>query len=123
MMRYMNPKESWFNFRRIGWICRPATREGWAICAGYFIILIWDFVRIDKASHSASDTLIALAPDFVALTLLLLLVFYATGEWPRALRSANRNSEKSTEKEATVEELLARKHIAKADVNHETHYE
>ena len=47
------------------------------------VVMIWDFLRIDKYSHLASDTLINFAPHFIILTLILIIICYKRGERPR----------------------------------------
>ena len=76
-------KYHWFAQQEKGILWRPVTREGWAVCIGYIVILIWDFARIDTASNSLGDVLIAFAPDFAVLTVLFLLVVFAKAEAPR----------------------------------------
>lgn len=60
---------------------KPARFEGWLLLCSYGALLVWDFIRIDTASHSAADTLIAFAPDVIIITLVfLVLMFLTTGD-------------------------------------------
>jgi len=76
-------KGNWFKSKRYGWGWYPATWEGWVVLFVYMSLIAWDFYRIDLASHSVSDTLIAFVPDFIGVTLVLLLLCYRKGERPR----------------------------------------
>lgn len=74
-------KDSQFWFIRqdgFHWLPKPARFEGWLLLSAYGALLIWDFIRIDTASHSAADTLIAFGPDFIILTLLFLVFVFLT---------------------------------------------
>lgn len=62
------------------WFPKPARFEGWLLLCAYGALLIWDFIRIDSASHSASDTLIAFAPDLIILTLVFLVFVFVTSD-------------------------------------------
>lgn len=84
-----SPKRYWFTTKRYGWGWVPATWEGWLIMAFFLLMLIPavdSIIEVDKASHSASDTLYA---AFFYITFMivdiavLLLVCYKTGEKPR----------------------------------------
>ena len=57
---------------------KPARFEGWVLVGSYLGMLVWDFVRIDTASHSAGDTFIAFAPDFIIITIVFLVFVYVT---------------------------------------------
>ena len=60
-------KTAWF--RRMGWIWRPVSIEGWFVTLLAFAIAAWWFVAIDRRSHSVSDTLIGFWPYGAPLAL------------------------------------------------------
>ena len=76
-------KKLWFKRKTYGWGWTPSTWQGWGILFLYVLFLIQEFGRIDKLSHSGSDTLMAFSPSFIVVTIFLILVCYATGEEPR----------------------------------------
>lgn len=49
-------------FKKTGWVYLPITFLGWLLTLLAIILVGWAFVAIDRNSHSASDTLIALFP-------------------------------------------------------------
>ena len=57
-------------FRRVGWIWRPASVEGWLVSAAAATVAAWWFWAIDRHSHSASDTLIGFWPYVAPLAIL-----------------------------------------------------
>lgn len=67
--------------RGIGW--KPATWQGWVIVIIYVVFVVWDFLRIDSASHSVSDTLLSFIPEALIATVILSFICYFTGEKPR----------------------------------------
>lgn len=75
-------KKVWFKAKRYGWGWRPATWQGWIIVGVYSFVIAFIFARIDKNSHSVSDTLIGVSLPFIVITSLLFLICYKTGEKP-----------------------------------------
>ena len=75
-------KKLWFKNKRYGWGWTPATWEGWAVLALYLVGIIYLFRTTDAGSHSGSDTLIGLSMPTLALTGLLIVICYLTGEKP-----------------------------------------
>ena len=80
---YMNSRELWFKRKRYGWGWVPARWQGWAVLVVYAVAMVEIFKRVDRGSHSASDTLIVWVPEVLLLTLVLIAICYATGEKPR----------------------------------------
>lgn len=76
-------KKLWFKRKAYGWGWVPASGEGWAVLLLYFLANISVFLRVDRQSHSVSDTLIAFAPQFLLFALLLYVLCTATGEKPQ----------------------------------------
>ncbi len=76
-------KPIWFKAKRYGWGWTPATWQGWLILAAFVAVVVYDFLRVDAASHSVSDTLINWVPDALGLTLILIVICSMTGERPR----------------------------------------
>lgn len=79
----MKSDNYWFKAKRYGWGWYPSSWQGWTVLALYIGALVWKFRGIDAYSHSASDTLLGLVVPYVVLTVLLILICYATGEKPR----------------------------------------
>lgn len=73
-------RKPWFrlNKLRIGWM--PISWQGWFITFSYFILVIYNFVRIDSTSHSVSDTLINFIPQTILFTTLFSITCYFTSE-------------------------------------------
>jgi hypothetical protein len=47
-------KLNWF--KKIGWIYFPVSIPGWLIAIFTLILIVHDFLAVDKHSHSVSDT-------------------------------------------------------------------
>ncbi len=78
-----NPKGYWFKRKLYGWGWTPATREGWGILVLFAGLIVCNFIRIDRASHSASDTLINFFPQTIIVVFILIVICYKTGEKPK----------------------------------------
>ncbi|MCF7815784.1 MAG: hypothetical protein K9M10_02590 [Candidatus Pacebacteria bacterium] len=78
-----NPEGYWFKRKLYGWGWTPATREGWGVTLLWIAVVLGDFIRIDRNSHSESDTLIAFAPHAVILIVILIVICYKKGESPK----------------------------------------
>lgn len=78
-----NPKRYWFKRKLYGWGWVPARIHGWLVILLYIAVLVYLFRKTDALSHSGSDTLIGLVLPFIALTTILLVICYVTGETPR----------------------------------------
>ncbi len=50
-------KKPWFQIKLRGWGWRPCSWEGWLITSIFVAFEIWNAMRLDAISHSASDTL------------------------------------------------------------------
>lgn len=75
------PKKYWFRAKTYGWGWGlPSSWQGWVVLLIYFILNIYIFRDIDKAPHSASDTLINFILPFILSTIILLIICYFTGE-------------------------------------------
>ena len=57
-------------FRRLGWVWRPASGEGWLVTAAALAIAAWWLWAVDRHSHSVSDTLIGFWPYGAPLAIL-----------------------------------------------------
>lgn len=76
-------KKLWFKRKAYGWGWTPATWQGWLVVLAYIVIVTKNFVRIDRVSHSVSDTLISFVPETIIATIILIIICYLTGEKPR----------------------------------------
>jgi len=74
-------KKYWFKAKKygLGWSL-PATWQGWTAFVVYVGFIIWDFFRIDKHSHSVSDTLRPFIIQLLMASIALILIAYLTGE-------------------------------------------
>lgn len=61
-------KQNWFEAKTYGIGWKPVTWQGWAVSLAYLAFIIAAFMWVDRASHSASDTLIGFAPFFIFST-------------------------------------------------------
>ena len=75
-------KKLWFRAKTYGWGWTPCSWEGWLTLVLFSVYMIWNFFRIDRASHSGSVTLSDLIPEIVSAVILLIAICYARGEKP-----------------------------------------
>ncbi len=78
-----SPKKYWFVAKTYGWGWTPATWQGWTILAIFVVLIVLNFLRIDAASDSINNTLLAFVPETIALIAVLVLICWKTGEKPR----------------------------------------
>lgn len=75
----------WFRSKYgLGWY--PTTFKGFLILFLYFSFLLFIFYKINSASSSVTNTIIAFAPYFFGATIILLFICYITGEPLRKLK-------------------------------------
>lgn len=68
----------WFKRTPGAIIYLPLTWQGWAATAIYLDLVVETFLRIDRYSHSASDTLIAFAVPFIEFSVLFIFLCRAS---------------------------------------------
>jgi len=78
-----NPRGYWFRRKIYGWGWTPAKWQGWVTLIVFVILVPLNFWRIDRVSHSVSDTLIQFLPQTILLTGLLLVLCWKKGEPPK----------------------------------------
>lgn len=78
-----NPEGYWFKAKLYGWGWVPARWQGWATIFVFAAAIGFNAAHIDAASHSASDTLIGVVPETIALVLVLIGICVVKGEKPR----------------------------------------
>lgn len=77
-------KKPWFRAKKYGYGWRlPATWQGWVVLIAYFAFVIGNFIRIDRYSHSASDTLRPYIIQTILISIIFLVIVYFTGEKPK----------------------------------------
>jgi len=76
-------KPYWFKAKRYGWGWYPNSWQGWLILGFYVLFEVWNFIRLDRFSHSASDTLRPFIIQTALATILLICICALTGERPR----------------------------------------
>jgi hypothetical protein len=75
----------WFRPARFWKWCAfyyPVSKAGWIATTVLFLLGVKIFLMIDSHSHSASDTLIAFTPWFIALACIFDLLCFRRGEYP-----------------------------------------
>lgn len=77
-----NPEGYWFRRKLFGWGWTPARVPGWIATFAYAAVLVYIFVRVDRSSHSASDTLLEIFIPFVVVTLIFIALALWKGERP-----------------------------------------
>lgn len=82
MVNNQEQKRYWFKAKKYGWGWQPATWEGWLIIIAFFVVAVYLAKDIDTASGSARSVLEMVA-NVIALTALLIIIAYKTGEKPR----------------------------------------
>lgn len=60
----------------------PVSWQGWVVTIIFLAIAVKIFIAVDSRSHSASDTIIGIAPWLIAVGLALDLITFRTGEYP-----------------------------------------
>ena len=78
-----NPDNLWFKRKLYGFGWVPVSWQGWLATFLYVGFIVYDFMKIDKNSHSGSDTLIAFAPHFILVTVVFSFICYKTGQKPK----------------------------------------
>jgi hypothetical protein len=77
-------RKPWFRAKKYGWGWGlPLTWQGWIVLIVYSVFIVWDFIRIDASSHSASDTIRPFLIDVVIASCVLILIAALTGEKPK----------------------------------------
>lgn len=77
-------KKPWFHPKKYGYGWgMPAIWQGWVILLGYIAFILYDFLRIDRKSHSASDTLLNFIPQIILASIILFLIVRITSGKPK----------------------------------------
>lgn len=76
-----NPKGYWFKAKLFGWGWTPATWQGWAVLAGYVLLVVLFALTIDENSPT-NEVFFTFILPVVILTLTLIRICYKTGEKP-----------------------------------------
>ena len=72
----------WFRAKRFGWGWRPSSWQGWVTTTIYLVLIIHEFLSIDRTS-SPDGTFVSNTLPFIFITALFLFLCYAKGERPR----------------------------------------
>lgn len=78
-----NPKGLWFKRKLYGYGWTPVKWQGWFVVAVYLMFLVYFFMKVDRTSHSNSDTLIGFALPFIVTTSILVWICRVKGESPK----------------------------------------
>jgi hypothetical protein len=73
-------QQIWFKAKQYGYGWYPATWQGWAVIAAYFIFNFSNYFLIKSQTKSESDLLVNFIFDMLLSTLLLVLVAMSRGE-------------------------------------------
>jgi len=87
-----NPRGYWFKRKLFGWGWTPARWQGFVVVLIYVVALIYIFTRVDRSSHSVSDTLFGIFVPFVFVTLVLIGIGYWKGERPKWMWGLPKNN-------------------------------
>ncbi len=68
----------WFRKTVDGLLWKPIAWQGWFILSLWAAANVWKITKLEKFSHSVSDTLLNAAPFFIVTTLFLLLIVRKT---------------------------------------------
>ena len=78
-------KQYWFKPKRFwNWFAAyyPVSWQGWVVTILAVAAAVWIFICVDRRSHSVSDTLLGIAPWFIAIGLAFDLMCFRKGEYP-----------------------------------------
>ena len=89
----MSSKIIWFKAKTYGWGWTPCTWQDWLIILVYAVAITLNALQFNSSPHTKADVLGSFAPITIVLTLLLILITYATGEKP-GWRWGNKKSKK-----------------------------
>ena len=81
----ISTKPYWFKPARFWkWFAAyyPVTWQGWVVSVLAVVLLIKIFIFVDSRSHSVSDTLLGIAPWFIAIGLAFDMMCFRKGEYP-----------------------------------------
>lgn len=73
----------WFVAKKYGYGWVPATREGWLVLLGYFILVAAGAWFISSLFPDGQDFLVVFLPWVFMLSVALVLIAHRTGEPPR----------------------------------------
>lgn len=84
-LRYLrdNPEGYWFKRKVFGLGWTPVNWKGFAALLLYIAGVVYILVRVDRSSHSVSDTLIGILVPVVLLTVVLIVICIWKGQKPR----------------------------------------
>lgn len=78
-----NPEGYWFKRKLYGWGWTPVKWQGWLILVIYIAILILIFNRLEQNLNSYRDVALNIILPFIAVSTILILICYKTGESPK----------------------------------------
>ncbi len=104
-----NPQKYWFKRKLYGWGWTPATWQGWLVLFASVALLVLNAIRIDKKSHSVSDTLINFLPQTFVILMVLIAICYKKG------RGQSGNGEHAR-KEVTIRQTRVEEFLVKDSI-------
>lgn len=78
-----NPEGYWFKRKLYGWGWTPVRWQGWLVLIVYIAILILIFNRLEQNLNSSRDVALNIILPFIAVSTILILICYKTGESPK----------------------------------------
>jgi hypothetical protein len=77
-----NPQGYWFKAKLFGWGWMPVKWQGWAVIAGYLVLVALFAMTIDDNSPGR-EVIFTFVLPVLLLTITLIRICYKTGEKPR----------------------------------------
>ena len=74
--------EEWFKVKKDGWGWIPTSPEGWQLLLFYILFLVWDFLRLNAVSHSATEMIRPFLIHMILASITLVAISYWKGERP-----------------------------------------
>ena len=78
-----NPEGFWFKRKLYGWGWTPAAWQGWAVVAGYLLVVLYLFRNIGMSGSSPRDSLMNITAPVIIATAILIYISYKKGEKPK----------------------------------------
>ena len=74
----------WFKPYKIGYVAfyYPISWQGWGVSIITILILVHDFIAVEKMSHSINDTLVAFAIPAIGVLIIFNVITRMKGEYP-----------------------------------------
>jgi len=81
-----NPEGCWFKRKLYGWGWTPVKWQGWVVTLAFVVFLIWNALRIERASvggEATSEQVFWFLAQTVVAVAVLIAIAWRTGESPK----------------------------------------